>query len=487
VISEGSSYTLAVHDVLGIFISSKLYLFMRRVIIGLLLAVFIAPRSNAQALKPFVDGDRVVFMGNSITEAGYYASNIWLYYMTHFPDRRIVVMNAGIGGDVVGQMNDRFEQDILPKKPNILVLTFGMNDSGYAEFNVANAAETASQRIAKSRENFGLLAGKLKAQPSIKPIMMSSSPYDETMENKNNYFKGKSNAMEQIIAFQQEAAKINGWAYVDLFHPMTAINVREQQKKPSFTITGPDRIHPGRGGHLVMSAEFLKAQGLEGKSVSNVQIDANKGLISTDNAKIEMGKKSDLGISFNYLANSLPFPIDSVNGVWENPQTQADALAVYPFIQQFNQEILKVKNLKKGNYDLVIDGKKIRSFNADTLAKGINLAVLNNTPQYQQAVSIMYLNELRLDLEKKIREYYWLHFNYFKSQNMLFDDSDLAFQKVAEKAKTDWAVRSKMGTYQTARFPEVRKMWEENIQRLTDRIYLLNKPKTHLVELLPAK
>nr|WP_068891976.1 SGNH/GDSL hydrolase family protein [Pedobacter panaciterrae] len=460
---------------------------MKKIILALLLAGFSTTKTEAQSLQPFTDGDRVVFLGNSITEAGYYASNIWLYYITRFPNRKISIINAGIGGDVVGQMNDRFERDVLPKKPNIVVLTFGMNDTGYLEFNAQNADETAKQRIAKSQQDFILLTNKLQAQPGIKPIMMSSSPYDETMENKNNYYKGKSKAMEQIMAFQKEAAKNNNWAYVDLFHPMTEINLREQKRKPDFTITGPDRIHPGRGGHLVMTALFLKNQGLAGKPVATIHIDTKKGLVRAENAKVHINKKSELGLSFNYLANALPFPIDSINGVWENPQTQADALTVYPFIQEFNQETLKIEHLKKGNYDLVIDGRKIRTFSADTLTKGINMALLSNTPQYQQAASLMYMNELRLELEKKIREYYWLHFNYFKAQNMLFDDSQLAFEKVAEKAKTDWFVRMKMGTYQTARFPEVRKMWEDNIKGLADRIYQINKPKLHIIEILQVK
>jgi hypothetical protein len=206
-----------------------------------------------------------------------------------------------------------------------------------------------------------------------------------------------------------------------------------------------------------------------------------------ENAKVDITKNYGTGLSFNYLANALPFPIDSISGVWENPQTQADALGVYPFIKDFNQEILKIENLKKGNYDLVIDGQKIKNFSAETLAKGINMAVLGNTPQYQQAVSIMYLNDLRLDLEKKLREYYWLQFNFFKSHNMLFDDSVQAFERVSQQAKTDWFVKSKMGTYQTARFPEVRKMWADNIQALTDSIYKTNQPKSHLIEIISTK
>lgn len=465
----------------------KKRMFIKKATAGLVMGVLGLSQLQAQTLPPFKNGDRVAFMGNSITEAGYYESNIWLYYMTRFPEQNITVFNAGIGGDVVGQMNNRFEHDILPKKPNIMVLSFGMNDTGYFEFNEANATETAKQRVEKSYQNFVLLQAKLKARPEITPVIMSSSPYDESMKNKDNYFKGKSKAMEQIVAFQQEAAKANGWAYVDLFHPMTEINVREQQKMPEFTLTGSDRIHPGRAGHLVMAATFLKNQGLAGKFVANIAIDAKNGLVTSDNAKIKINKKSDKEIAFNYLANSLPFPIDSVSDLWGNPQKQSEALAVYPFIQEFNQEILKVKNLKKGNYNLMIDGKKISSFTADTLAKGINMALLSKTPQYQQALDIMHLNELRLDLEKKLREYYWLHFNFFNGVNMLFEDSQIGFEKVLEKAKIDWAVKSKIGTYQTARFPQVREMWQHNIQQLVERIYQVNKPKTHLVEIVAIK
>ncbi|WP_432713899.1 SGNH/GDSL hydrolase family protein [Pedobacter sp.] len=426
-------------------------------------------------------------MGNSITEAGFYESNIWLYYMTHFPELKISIINAGIGGDVVKQMNDRFEDDVLPKKPSVVVLTFGMNDSGYFEFNETNAAETSKQRIQDSRQYFNLLEAKLKALPQVKKVIMSSSPYDETMTNKNGVFNGKSKAMEQIVQFQQLAAKSNSWAYVDLFHPMTEINLKEQQIKPEFTLTGPDRIHPGKGGHLIMAALFLKNQGLAGLPVAEVEIDVKKGLVKAENAKVSLIKKSKSIVSFDYYANSLPFPIDSISDVWENPQKQSDVLGVYPFIQEFNQEIFKVKNLSEGTYHLMIDGRKINTFSAESFSKGVNLALLNNTPQYEQAQSLMHLNDLRAELEKKLREYYWLHFNYLKGENLLFNDSELAFQKVSEKAKTDWAVRSKIASYQTSRFPEIRSLWESNIKQLTDKIYQLNKPNSHLIEIVATK
>lgn len=69
----------------------------------------------AQTVKPFKEGDRAVFLGNSITDGGRYHSFIWLYYMTRFPNMPIRVFNGGIGGDTAYDMNKRLDGDILNK------------------------------------------------------------------------------------------------------------------------------------------------------------------------------------------------------------------------------------------------------------------------------------------------------------------------------------------------------------------------------------
>ena len=91
--------------------------------------------SSAQkAPEPFANGDRIVFAGNSITENGFYETYIWLYYITHFPERKIEVLNGGIGGDVARQIYIRLDSDLLAKKPTVLTIDFGMNDSRYYEY-----------------------------------------------------------------------------------------------------------------------------------------------------------------------------------------------------------------------------------------------------------------------------------------------------------------------------------------------------------------
>jgi lysophospholipase L1-like esterase len=110
--------------------------------------------AGAQSLGKFVPGTRVAFVGNSITEAGYYESYVWLYYMTHFPDQRIEVINCGIGGNTMKDIAARFDDDVLKINPNVILMTFGMNDSGYFEYNGDNPGAFADKRVEESKQYF---------------------------------------------------------------------------------------------------------------------------------------------------------------------------------------------------------------------------------------------------------------------------------------------------------------------------------------------
>jgi lysophospholipase L1-like esterase len=434
--------------------------------------------AQIKAPAPFKAGDRVVFAGNSITEAGFYELYVWQYYQLHFPNQRITVCNAGIGGDVAGQINDRFDLDLVRLKPSVLVLTFGMNDSRYFEYSNTPQEKVRAEAVATSFKSFQQIETKLKALPNVSKVMMTSSPFDETRGGSNNRFTGKYKTMLEIAAFQEEAAKKNGWAFVDLMRPMQEINEREQQKDSMFTLTGSDRIHPGNAGHMVMAWLFLRAQGLAGNVVADVAIDANGKLIRSANSTVSAIKQSNGQLSFDYLAKSLPFPSDSNSRLWDNPQKQYEALNVTPFTKEMNQELLTVGGLEKAQqYEISIDGRSIGSWSGADLDKGINLALVSSTPQYQQAKQVAELNFQYRVIEQKLRAYYWLQFNYFKKKNMLFKDDQASLDSAW--IANDWAVASKKENYVDGRKKEIRQLWEKTMTEIADRIYTINKPRVH--------
>lgn len=105
---------------------------------------------------------------------------------------------------------------------------------------------------------------------------------------------------------------------------------------PAFTIIGPDRVHPGPPGHLMMAWLFLKAQGAPAL-VSRVAIDATAGRVTvSENARVGGPVRSGDGWSFTVLAGALPFPIEDA---------ARPLLALAPVERDLNQEILKVEDL----------------------------------------------------------------------------------------------------------------------------------------------
>ena len=435
---------------------------------------------------PFKAGERVVFAGNSITEAGFYETYIWLYYMTHFPDKRITVLNGGVGGDVAEQIYRRLDGDLLPKKPSTLVVSFGMNDSKYFEYNDSLHPVTEDKRkdiVQQSYNSYLKIQDTLLHHPEIHKIIMSSSPYDETVKQDGSLFKGKWKTMDEIVSFQKKAAKEEGWDYVDLFHPMTAINLREQKKNPAYTSTGPDRIHPGSAGHLIMAYIFLKNQGLAGKPVADFAIRADRAKVAKqENCSITAVKTNAGGLSFRYLAKSLPFPLDSVARVWGNQQIETEALSVIPFMEAFNKENMQILGLKPGTYLLKIDGQDIGRFSAADLKSGLNLAGLHNTPQYRQSLKIMDLNAKRKDIEAKFRNYFWVQYDFLYDKGLLFNNTETTEDTIKANLEKNGWLKVKYDDYTAVRTKKA--ALKSQMKAYVDKIYSINKPVARNIELI---
>ena len=263
------------------------------------------------------------------------------------------------------------------------------------------------------------------------------------------------------------------------------MNRVQQAKDPRFTLMQGDRIHPDNHGNMLMAYFFLKSQGLAGKPVAKVDIDASRRMVlANENCFVNELKVSDKGtISFTYLAKSLPYPMDTISRGWEKKHTQYEATLYAPIMEDLNQEVLRVDGLK-GSYRLEIDGDSISTFSAEDLAKGINLAALTNTPQYQQAVRVMHLNEERWNIEKRFREYAWTEFYILKRKGMLFQDNIAAMDTLRANLHTNIFLAGHLDNYSKMMYPEIREAWSQQIDMLVDRMYQIAQPKVRRIELI---
>jgi hypothetical protein len=76
--------------------------------------------ANAKLGLPGDKEDRVVFMGNSITDG-------WIRISPEFFEGKPYV-DRGIGGQTTGQMLVRFKADVIKLKPKVVLILGGTND-----------------------------------------------------------------------------------------------------------------------------------------------------------------------------------------------------------------------------------------------------------------------------------------------------------------------------------------------------------------------
>lgn len=456
---------------------------MKNTIFSVVLFLLLSQLSYGQAVSPFKDGDRVAFVGNSITDGGHYHSYIWLYYMTRFPYTDITMWNAGIGGDTAELIFNRLDSDVFNRQPTVITLSFGMNDTGYAEYNGSDPEGFGNKRYEECIASYKKIEARFKGLEDVRIVQIGTSPYDETSKIKTIPFKGKNEVMKRVVSFQKESAESNGWEFLDFNEPLLAASSREQTRDSSFTISVGDRIHPDNAGQMAMAYLFLKAQGFEGSPVADVLIDSKRmKTLKSDNCLVSGLSNDKSGLSFRYLANSLPYPLDTVSHGWNGTQSQSEVDDLVPFTKEMNQEILTVKGLK-GNHRLFIDDVDLGVWTAEQFDSGINLALLPFSPQRQQALEVMYLNEYRWAIERRFRDYAWLQYNYFLKKGLLGADNKKAVELLDKDRKSDFWLDMNRDNYAQLMHKDVRDALQNEMDLLIGRIHQINKPVERAIKL----
>ena len=95
--------------------------------------------SGDDGVKPLVKGDRIVFLGDSITQGGGGARGYITLYtrsiQASHPDFELTTANAGISGNKVPNLQARLDKDVIAKKPTIVYIYIGINDVWHGENN----------------------------------------------------------------------------------------------------------------------------------------------------------------------------------------------------------------------------------------------------------------------------------------------------------------------------------------------------------------
>lgn len=328
----------------------------------------------------FRDGDRVVFLGDSITEQRLYTTYIEAYTLTRHPDWNLTFRNVGWGGDTAwlrqrahpnegalfaadperqqAMVNDAvqrgLERDVLPLRPTAVTIKFGMNDHSYQPFreDIFGAYVRSQERLAQVLQPAGARVAFLTPQP------IEERRPDPDQDVRNISLRKFSDGLKAVAAKQ-------GATFVDQFDPYMSLMRRERASNPEALIGGGDAVHPGPVGHTLMAWAILKGLGAEAQ-VSRVEIDGAAGKVTAaERCTAQNLKVQDGAIAFDRRDDALPMPIDA--------RAEA-ALKLSPILDELSRYELRVTGLAPGDYTVKIDGESVGKVSRDTLAKGWNLA-----------------------------------------------------------------------------------------------------------------
>ena len=383
---------------------------------------------NAQeeTSKIFESENTICFLGDSITHGGQYHEFLQLFYATRYPNLKLTFHNCGISGDNAEGMIYRLDKDVFIHKPSHVFLMTGMNDvirTLYFEGEASNEiVQNRKKALDEYKRNIDILDKKFEASETS-PIYLTPSIYDQYSKIKRENNMGCNDALIECSNHLKKIAKQNNSIVIDLNSSMKHIMERELQNNSLFTIVGKDRVHPESTGHFVMFYEIIST--IESPSiVSKISIDLNQdNFTETKNCIINNFEFSSDDISFNCVQNSLPFPTNK----------EIDkALSLVPFENDFNKEILQIKGLKNGAYDLYIQGIFIKNYSAEQLKDGVNLSNQINTPQYKQALDIMNLCKDYRKTSYQLRAVPFMEFKYLRDYS---GDNQLKGKQIHLKKK----------------------------------------------------
>ncbi|MGW9686145.1 SGNH/GDSL hydrolase family protein [Flagellimonas sp. 2504JD1-5] len=184
-------------------------------------------------LPALTDGEnRVVFMGNSITEG-------WSIASPKFFEGKPYI-NRGISGQTTPQMLLRFRQDVIALQPKIVLILAGTNDI---------AGNTGPATLEQIHDNI-LSMVELAEANRIRPIICSVVPaFDYPWRPGLN----PNVKIPELNAMLQATAKQKGLIYLDYFSSMA------DKRNGLPEALAEDGVHPTKKGYAIMETLAEKA------------------------------------------------------------------------------------------------------------------------------------------------------------------------------------------------------------------------------------
>jgi lysophospholipase L1-like esterase len=189
---------------------------------------------------------KLIFFGDSITQAGVnpggYVDLLNSMLKEQKKDPNYELVGSGIGGNKVYDLYLRMEDDVLSKKPDIVVVYVGVNDVWHKQ---SHGTGTDSDKFEKF---YAAILAKLKAQ-NIQTIVVTPAAIGERTDF-SNQLDGDLNKYSGII---RSLAKKNEIPVVDLRKIFLDYNLKNNPDNKESGILTSDRVHLNAAGNKLVA------------------------------------------------------------------------------------------------------------------------------------------------------------------------------------------------------------------------------------------
>jgi lysophospholipase L1-like esterase len=327
-----------------------------------LLLVLVRPAFADPILK---NGDVIAICGDSITEQKEYSVFIETYLLACKPADNLRIVQIGWSGEQAPAFLSRIGSDVLPFHPTVATTFYGMNDGHYGSMSPA-IGQAYNDAMKGSID--ALRAGGVRTIIVGSPGAVDTATYAHHPGGDSTVYNQTLGALTTIA---QALAKQTNSPFADVHALMMEEMAKAKTKYGErFAFAGPDGIHPGAAGHLVIAYAFLKAMGCNG-DLGVISLDLASGhneaigghrILSAENGAVEIESRRIPFCFFGDAASS---------------SSERSMLDLLPFNQQLNRLILKVRNAGPGRLRVTLGGQGTpiaKEFSSDELTQGINLS-----------------------------------------------------------------------------------------------------------------
>lgn len=212
---------------------------------------------------------RILVVGDSITQSGgQYGGYVWLlqrYLNQLYPNQPVEIISSGVSGNTSTQLNQRFKQDVLDKKPDLITINIGVNDV-LQSFQTPTQARPNIPTPQEYRQNLTAMV-QAATSKAIPVLLLSPTIIQEDLSSQENQ------RISQYIAVMREVALQYRCQFIDLNIPFRhVISTYQRYGGQGQNLLTRDGIHPNIAGHQIIAYNILKGWGVPEPKIQSLKV-----------------------------------------------------------------------------------------------------------------------------------------------------------------------------------------------------------------------